>query len=340
MANKRDPWVPLRLSLPFSEKINGVSIGAEMLYVRLLAQCDDGSNYWGSSKQILALLCSLRWENGQVQEGEIRAWRDELVGVGLAEIYEVAGREYLHLIAVKKILRNDVLRDERFPQSPTEPGLPDGGPDAGRAGAGSGPSEEEEEEEEEEDTEGAGPEIHDIELPDRKHQATDATQHLNNLIRSCTAAPLLSVTEDQVRAKLFGAGIPPEDVGAVSADDLKAAVKEWRDHQKEVRSRNPTGRAPNFGLGYLKNVIQAKRDAEWRKEKAQPAGPAAELVHFPAADPRTRYWESLSTREKQANVDAIRLAHPELQLWKLAAYRWLTENEHLWQVTSNAEGGA
>ncbi len=182
------------------------------------------------------------------------------------------------------------------------------------------------------------PEIENIELPERKNQATDCTEHLNNLIRLSTGPPLPSVTEEQVGVKLFGAGIPPEDVGAVSADDLKAAVKEWRDHQKEVRRKNPTGRAPNFGLGYLKNVLLAKRDKAWQKKKAQPAGPAAELVYFREADPRMHYWSSLSTALQKKHTRAMRTKYPELTTWNQWRDRWLTENEALWKPAQTREG--
>jgi hypothetical protein len=112
---RQQRWNPLLCSLPDSVKVNALSIGAETLYVRLLARSDDGGNYDGSSKRVLCGLYARRWEAGQVDDAMVAAWINEVVGVGLAVSYEVQGETYLHLVGAKKILKADRPRDYRFP---------------------------------------------------------------------------------------------------------------------------------------------------------------------------------------------------------------------------------
>ncbi len=47
---------PLLKSYPDSEKVNSCSIGAEMLYVRLVAATDDHARYYGDPRMIAAKL--------------------------------------------------------------------------------------------------------------------------------------------------------------------------------------------------------------------------------------------------------------------------------------------
>jgi len=119
MARKREPFVPLLCSFPDSEKLNAVSEGAENLYLRLLARCDDQRNFYGSPPGLLAHLYALRWENGDIDVTETARRRDELVTVALVKLYRVRGRQYLHVIDAKKVLRKDIAADIRFP-SPDE----------------------------------------------------------------------------------------------------------------------------------------------------------------------------------------------------------------------------
>ena len=65
---KEQSWYPLLKSYPFSEKINAVSLGAEVLFVRLIAQADDYGNYWGDPRMILATLFPHRWARRTVSE--------------------------------------------------------------------------------------------------------------------------------------------------------------------------------------------------------------------------------------------------------------------------------
>jgi uncharacterized phage protein (TIGR02220 family) len=136
-------WNPLLKSYPFSEKINSVSIGAEVLFCRLIAQADDYGNYYGDPRMILATLFPHRWAKRTVTETDVRVWRDELVtpparpctsdvpltgrertadvpepGIPLAALYAIRGVEYLHVINPRRRLRSDVTPEERFPREP------------------------------------------------------------------------------------------------------------------------------------------------------------------------------------------------------------------------------
>ena len=113
---KREPWNPLLKSYPKSRKINAVSLGAEVMFVRLLALCDDHSNYDGDPKLLLSGLFGDRWANGTVSLRNCARWRNELVTIGLVELYRPGdGREYLHVVNCKKMLRSDIKEDIRFP---------------------------------------------------------------------------------------------------------------------------------------------------------------------------------------------------------------------------------
>jgi len=120
-TTRREPWNPLLKGYPFSEKVNAVSVGAETLFTRLVAQADDFGNYYGNPKQILAYLYGHRFAAGHVTATDTGRWRAELVSnpVGpLAAIYEVNGAEYIHLMNPRRRIRSDVAPDERFPREP------------------------------------------------------------------------------------------------------------------------------------------------------------------------------------------------------------------------------
>jgi len=120
-TTRREPWNPLLKGYPFSEKVNAVSVGAETLFTRLVAQADDFGNYYGNPKQILAYLYGHRFAAGHVTATDTGRWRAELVSnaVGpLAAIYEVNGAEYIHLLNPRRRIRSDVAPDERFPREP------------------------------------------------------------------------------------------------------------------------------------------------------------------------------------------------------------------------------
>ena len=120
-TTRREPWNPLLKSYPFSEKVNMLSIGAETLFTRLIAQADDYGNYYGNPRMILAGLFPHRWANKEMSETDAGRWRAELVTcpVGpLAALYTVNGTEYIHLLNPRRRFRADVTPEERFPREP------------------------------------------------------------------------------------------------------------------------------------------------------------------------------------------------------------------------------
>ena len=122
-TTKREPWNPLLKSYPFSEKINALSLGAETLFTRLIAQADDYGNYYADPKMLLATLFPHRWSNGEINVTETARWRNELVTCTfgpLAATYSVNGTEYLHLINSRRRFRKDISPDERFPREPAD----------------------------------------------------------------------------------------------------------------------------------------------------------------------------------------------------------------------------
>lgn len=133
--DKREPWHALLKNYPQSERVNAVSIKAETLFTRLIAQADDYGNYYGEPRRILAYLYGHRWAQGEATEADVRHWRTELVTEVLAAIYKVDGREYLHIVKPHRRLRGDVQRDIRFPREPAtleEKALSDHGTRAGQ----------------------------------------------------------------------------------------------------------------------------------------------------------------------------------------------------------------
>jgi len=102
-------------SYPFSEKVNSVSIGAETLYTRLLAQSDDGACYFGHPRMILGQLFPHRMVANQVTDQDIEGWLTELADVGLIELYTVGDKRYVHLVGCFKSTRKDVKPIHRFP---------------------------------------------------------------------------------------------------------------------------------------------------------------------------------------------------------------------------------
>ena len=132
MAKKREPYNPLLKSYPNSEKVNAVSLGAETLFTRLIADCDDNDCHDGDPRLLLARLYAKRWAAGQVREKDVAGWLSELEAENLVYPYKANGRRYIRIVNCRKDLRNDVALEIRFPQPPAGQGVPEGGPDAAR----------------------------------------------------------------------------------------------------------------------------------------------------------------------------------------------------------------
>lgn len=112
---RAESWNPLVKSYPDSEKVNAVSLGAEVLYTRLIAQTDDANHYYGDPQWILARLFTARHIAGQVSIADITQWLGELERTGLIVRYRADGQTYLELLDAKKLFRGDVRKDIRFP---------------------------------------------------------------------------------------------------------------------------------------------------------------------------------------------------------------------------------
>lgn len=116
VLKKREPWTPLLKSFPESRKINSVSLGAECMFIRLVALCDDHANYYGEPRLLLVHLFGNRYANGTATERDCIQWRTELVTAGLVEAYLSGGETYLRVANCKKHLRADINEDIRFPE--------------------------------------------------------------------------------------------------------------------------------------------------------------------------------------------------------------------------------
>lgn len=112
---RNESWNPLLKSYPDSDRINGVSMGAEVLYTRLIAQSDDAGRYYGEPRWVLARLFTARMIASQVCEQDIAGWLEELERAELIVRYQAEGGAFLELVNVKKCLRRDVKPEIRFP---------------------------------------------------------------------------------------------------------------------------------------------------------------------------------------------------------------------------------
>jgi hypothetical protein len=136
---RRESYNPLLTSYPDSTKINRCSEGAEILYVRLLAQSDDAGRYYGDPGWIVAKLFTARQVAGQIDAGEIERRLAELEREHLIQRYMVGSDHVLQIVDVFKTLRKDVKKYLLFPEELTASD-PDSarsrdecGPDAGRS---------------------------------------------------------------------------------------------------------------------------------------------------------------------------------------------------------------
>ena len=311
---KRDPWVPLRKSYPFSMKINRCSVGAETLYLRLLTQSDDFGNYWGSPQQLLGQLFTLRWERGDVRARDVARWRNELIEVGLLVAYEFDGCEYVHMVDVKRLLRSDRTTDLRFPREPeTARQRPGSDPNTG--------SENENKSENETDNESNSQTSPGSDLQSPQSPATGASTavaHLNELIgqfnraagnieRAPTLIPECSAT--QAARHLFDRGITMQRIGSLTTDDLARARRRWR---KRGRTHNPDKgeREPTWGIWYLADtLIEAdnaahddRRAAEAARPRVDPAAQARAAADAGLRAEMLAAWDALPAADRAAIV--------------------------------------
>lgn len=106
-----------------SEKLARVSLGAEVLWTRILSRVDDNGNYDGDPLVVYANC--LRFKDG-VTVKDVEKWIKELVDIrsddsfGLLSEYIVKGRKYLHVTKFRdhQDLRDDKTRTINFPPHP------------------------------------------------------------------------------------------------------------------------------------------------------------------------------------------------------------------------------
>lgn len=128
MTTRREAYNPLLKSYPDSGKINSVSEGAEVVYIRLIAASDDAGRFYGDPEWVLAKLFTARMARKQISVAEMEKRLAELESVGLLARYAVNGMRYVQLLDVFKRLRKDVspqvIFPEQLPASVTEPERP------------------------------------------------------------------------------------------------------------------------------------------------------------------------------------------------------------------------
>ena len=76
-------YVPLLRSYVDSDKVNAISIAAEMLYLRLLAVSDDAGRYWARPHLVLGKALTKRWEAGEIDVDQVAALLEELAAAKL-----------------------------------------------------------------------------------------------------------------------------------------------------------------------------------------------------------------------------------------------------------------
>jgi hypothetical protein len=116
VIDRREPYHPLLKSYPDSEKVNSVSIGAETLFTRLIAQADDRAHYYADPAMVVGKLFTRRWAAGEVTLQVVEGWINELKSASLIAIYRVGGNSYLEIVGCKRASRSDVKPDIRFPE--------------------------------------------------------------------------------------------------------------------------------------------------------------------------------------------------------------------------------
>ena len=112
----KPPYNPLLKSCTESDKINAVSEGAEVLYYRLIAQCDDLGRYYGDPAWVLAKLFTARMAAGTLKAREVKERIAELAEIGLIRTYEHKGTQFIEVTEVFKTFRNDYEPQPLFPE--------------------------------------------------------------------------------------------------------------------------------------------------------------------------------------------------------------------------------
>lgn len=109
----------LREEILTSERVNQLTLGAEVFYRRLMSAADDYGRFDGRPIVLRAKLYPLRYD--KVSEKEIEQWKQECANADLITLYEVDGKEYLNIERFKQRIRSNrekVLFPSKFPNPP------------------------------------------------------------------------------------------------------------------------------------------------------------------------------------------------------------------------------
>lgn len=107
----------LKESICTSETIDGLSAEAEVLWYRLLVQCDDFGRYDARPCVIRARCFPLRLD--RVSDQDVMSWMQELVRAGLLWIYTAEGREWVQITTWRKHQQVRATKS-KYPDPPSD----------------------------------------------------------------------------------------------------------------------------------------------------------------------------------------------------------------------------
>lgn len=91
-----------------SEKIDSLSIGAEVFFVRLIMKADDFGLYPANPKFLRSTLFPLK----EISESDVLKWLDECRVSGVISLYQNDGKQYLQILNFEQRLR---LQKAKYP---------------------------------------------------------------------------------------------------------------------------------------------------------------------------------------------------------------------------------
>lgn len=87
----------LKDSICTSDSVNALSDKAEILFYRLIVQCDDHGLFDGRASIIRTKCFPLKVD--QIKEKDIEKWLNELTDAGMVGFYTVSGKQYLRMVS-------------------------------------------------------------------------------------------------------------------------------------------------------------------------------------------------------------------------------------------------
>lgn len=105
----------LREGILTSERVDLLSIPAEVFYRRLMSVVDDFGRYFARPELLIAALYPLRIKT--VKGSDISSWLEETAKARLTLVYNVDGKPYLELLDFRQQVR---AKQSKFPQPPAD----------------------------------------------------------------------------------------------------------------------------------------------------------------------------------------------------------------------------